>query len=244
MWSLNDQCYSSAWPDDRETYSLVVESCLVGKVDFTSKSSSWMRKEEFFQSGKAKRTSKTRSRSNCSKEGANQKERHKRKASDVQVASFVSAERSLCCWSQTPPLRSRCHHLLQPMLPFPRIPDRWENINLRRILLLALAQPWLPLPDSTHFSILELPLQLCQTWIWIQLDLSPCSSLVVLCHPSLQRILSNTCAFGFWSKRVLFSKERSILEWERTSVKPSSELSVMEEFSLLMGKVTSFYRSK
>lgn len=128
MWSLNDQCYSSAWPDDRETYSLVVESCLVGKVDFTSKSSSWMRKEEFFQSGKAKRTSKTRSRSNCSKEGANQKERHKRKASDVQVASFVSAERSLCCWSQTPPLRSRCHHLLQPMLPFPRIPDRWEEI--------------------------------------------------------------------------------------------------------------------
>lgn len=34
--------------------------------------------------------------------------------------------------------------------------DRWENINLIRIRLLALAQPWLPLQDSTHFSILEL----------------------------------------------------------------------------------------
>lgn len=96
-----------------------------------------MRKEEFFQSGKAKRTSKTRSRSNRSKEGANPKERHKRKASDVQVASFVSAERSFCCWCQTPPLRSRCHHLLQPMLPFPRIPvlltdgriEIWEEFD-------------------------------------------------------------------------------------------------------------------
>lgn len=29
-----------------------------------------------------------------------------------------------------------------------------------RIRLLALAQPWLPLQDSTHFSMLELPLQL------------------------------------------------------------------------------------
>ena len=41
--------------------------------------------------------------------------------------------------------------------------DRWENRNLMRIRLLALAQPWLPLPDSTHFSMLELPLQPCQT---------------------------------------------------------------------------------
>lgn len=37
---------------------------------------------------------KARSRANRSEEGANPKERHKRKASDVQVASFVSAERS------------------------------------------------------------------------------------------------------------------------------------------------------
>lgn len=52
MWSLNDQCYSSAWPDDRETYSLAVESCLVGKVDFTSKSSSGWEKKSSYNRGK------------------------------------------------------------------------------------------------------------------------------------------------------------------------------------------------
>lgn len=56
MWSLNDQCYSSAWPDDRETYSLAVESCLVGKVDFTSKSSSsaWDEKRRVLPIGESK----------------------------------------------------------------------------------------------------------------------------------------------------------------------------------------------
>ena len=170
-----------------------------------------MRKEEFFQSGKAKRTSKARSRSNRSEEGAKPKERHKRKASDVQVASFVSAERSFCCWCQTPPLRSRCHHLLQPMLPIwlPQNPSSidWPMGEYKSDEN-STSGPRSTMASSSRFDPSEeLPLQPCQTWIWIQLDLSPCSSLVVLCHPSLQRILSNTCAFGFWSKRVLFSKE-------------------------------------
>lgn len=73
---------------------------------------------------------------------------------------FLCLCRTFCCWcaafkeSLSPPTAA---DVAVPQNPSSI--DRWDNINLRRIRLLALAQPWLPLPDSTHFSILELPLQ-------------------------------------------------------------------------------------
>lgn len=73
-----------------------------------------------------------------------------------------------------------CHHLLLPMLLIsimnPSSIDRWEMLktNRMRIRLLALWQlnHGFLFDDSTHFSMLPLPLQPCQTWIWIPLDLS------------------------------------------------------------------------